>query len=293
VGSKASAGKSPYGRVGVVKILVTGGSGYLGGEVVGQAVTSRHEVHATYASSRPGRSDVVWSRLDVRECSDVETLVGRLRPHVVIHTAYVQSDWRTTADGAVHVAKAAARHGARLVHVSSDAVFSGTEVFYDEGAAPDPITPYGEAKAAAEAALRVIDPGAAIVRTSLIMGDGRSHVETLIHEIATRKRDGVLFTDEVRCPVHVSDLASALLEFAGNAAAGTLHVAGADAVTRHELGSLVALRDGLDPGTLRTGRRADLLPHTPVDVRLICTKTASSIRTRLRGAREFLTLPLG
>lgn len=276
----------------VVKILVTGGSGYLGGAVVRRAAASSHEVHATYASSRPGQSDVTWSQLDVRECSDVEQLVGRLRPDVVIHTAYVQSDWRTTADGAVHVAKAAAQHGARLVHVSSDAVFSGDEVFYAESAAPDPITAYGEAKAAAEAAIRAIGPGAAIVRTSLIMGDGRSHVETLIHEIATRKRAGVLFTDEVRCPVHVSDLASALLEFADNAAAGTLHVAGADAVTRHEVGCLIATRDGLDAQALPTGLRAELLPHTPLDVRLTCTKTIPLIQTRLRGAGEFLTSSL-
>ena len=42
-----------------------------------------------------------------------------------------------------HVALAAAAAGTRLVHVSSDAVFSGTAPSYDETHPPDPVTPYG------------------------------------------------------------------------------------------------------------------------------------------------------
>ena len=43
---------------------------------------------------------------------------------------------------------------------------------------------------------------------------------------------GVLYTDEVRCPVDVADLAAALLELAAAPLAGTCHVAGADAVSK-------------------------------------------------------------
>ena len=77
------------------------------------------------------------------------------------------------ADGAAHVAVATSALGIRLVHVSSDAVFSGREINYDESALPDPVYRYGAAKAAAETAVAAIDPSAAIVRTSLILGDGR------------------------------------------------------------------------------------------------------------------------
>ena len=54
----------------------------------------------------------------------------------------------------------AAAAGARLVHVSSDAVFSGTAPSYDETYPPDPVTPYGAAKAAAETAVKGITLGA-------------------------------------------------------------------------------------------------------------------------------------
>ncbi|MFI1303057.1 sugar nucleotide-binding protein [Streptomyces sioyaensis] len=79
-------------------------------------------------------------------------------------------DGATTADGAVCLAMAATRHGSRLVQVSSDAICSGSDVRYDESATPDPVTPYGAAKAAAEMAIRLFAPDAVIARTSLITG---------------------------------------------------------------------------------------------------------------------------
>nr|WP_269091113.1 sugar nucleotide-binding protein [Actinopolymorpha cephalotaxi] len=273
--------------------MVVGGSGYLGAEVVRQSVAADDEVVATYAS-RPVVSPAVgWRAVDIRRRSDVVALVADVRPDVVVNAAYVKPDWRTNADGAAHVAVAAAQVGARLVQVSSDAVFSGAASSYTENAVPDPLNPYGAAKAAAETAVAAIDPTAVVARTSLILGDGTSPHEAFVHAVATGVQDGVLFTDDVRCPVHVADLAAALLELAASGHAGVAHVAGPDPVSRYELGLLVAARDGLDPSLLPTGLRADLPVPGPLDVRLDCRRTQGLLRTRLRGAREFLAGPPG
>ena len=170
-----------------------------------------------------------WHKLDIRCRDDVTALALRTRPDAIINAAYLQSDWATTADGGMHVALAAAGAGARLVHVSSDAVFSGTAPSYDETSPPDPVSPYGAAKAAAETAVKGIAPAAVIARTSLIVGDGDSKHERFVHALAAGGTGGALFTDEVRCPVHVTDLAAALLELAAAPYAGVCHVAGADA----------------------------------------------------------------
>lgn len=77
-------------------------------------------------------------------------LTAVVRPDAVINAANRQPDWDITADGGALVALAAAAVGARLVHVSSDAVFSGRAPRYDDASRPDPVTPYGAAKAAAE-----------------------------------------------------------------------------------------------------------------------------------------------
>ncbi|SDS29336.1 sugar nucleotide-binding protein [Jiangella sp. DSM 45060] len=272
-----------------MKVLVVGGSGFLGGELVRQARAAGHDVAATYLT-RPGGDDgVVWRALDVRRRDDVGALVAAVRPDVVVNAAYRQSDWAITADGAAHVALAAAASAVRLVHVSSDAVFSGAAVHYDETAVPDPVNPYGAAKAAAETAVRAIAPHGVVVRTSLIIGDGGSPQEAFVHDLAAGRRDGVLFTDDIRCPVHVADLAAALLELAASARTGTHHVAGPDAVSRYDLGRLIARRDGLDGAALPAGTRAASGPPGPLDVRLDSRATQTVLQTRLRGAREFLT----
>jgi dTDP-4-dehydrorhamnose reductase len=274
-----------------VRLLIIGGSGYLGGVLTRQAVAAGHEVLATYLS-RPGDAGGTdWRQLDIRQRPDVDQTAAAVRPDVIVNAAYRHGEWQVTADGAANVALAAVRHGARLVHISSDAVFAGSATAHDEGAAPDPVSSYGAAKAAAETAIRAVDPSGAVVRTSLIIGDGGSPQEAAVHDLATGRRDGVLFSDEIRCPVHVADLASALLELAAADSAGIHNIAGTDALSRYELGCLIARRDGLDEALLPAGLQASLGLPRPLDVRLDCRATQARLRTRLRGAREFLARP--
>lgn len=194
-----------------------------------------------------------WFALDVWDRRHVVDLMAAVQPDVVVNTAYQQAHWTSTADGAAHVALAAARLGARLLHVCSDAVFSGHAPRYDETAPPDPTSSYGVAKAAAETAVRAISPDAVIARTSLIVDDGSSVDEHRVHSLAADASTGVLFTDDARCPLHVGDLAAALLELAAFGLADICHIAGADALSRHELGGLIVRRDGPGPAALPSG----------------------------------------
>ncbi|MFI6622440.1 SDR family oxidoreductase [Streptomyces sp. NPDC050528] len=271
-----------------MKVLVVGGSGFLGGELVHRAAAAGWETAATYCSGRPGTTPgTAWHRLDLRSPARIDELLTEVAPDAVVNATSGQSDWAVTADGSVRVAMAAARHGCRLVHVSSDAVFSGSRISYDESCLPDPVTPYGAAKAAAETAVRLLTPSAAVARTSLIIGYGGSAHERMVHELVAGTREGVLFTDVVRCPVHVEDLAGALLELALSDRAGMFHLAGPDALSRHELGVLIARRDGLDATRLPAARRAGTPAPGALDVRLVST----AVQGQLRGAREFLQLP--
>jgi dTDP-4-dehydrorhamnose reductase len=270
-------------------LLVVGGSGFLGMEITRQARRAGHPVVATFHSQVPSEQGVDWRTLDIRDRAGAIALAADVAPDVIVNAAYRQSDWATTAEGGMHVALAAAAADARLVHVSSDAVFSGAAESYDETRPPDPTTPYGAAKAAAETAITGVAPAAVIARTSLIIGDGGdSPHERFVHALASGAATGALFTDDVRCPVHVADLAAALLELARSPYAGMHHVAGADAISRYALGVLIAQRDGLDPARLPAAVRAGSGVAGPIVVRLDCTTTQARLATRLRGAREFL-----
>lgn len=268
-----------------MRLLVLGGSGLLGSELLRQSAVGT-DVAATYFSRTGTNPGVDWLQVDLRDRAKTLEVVRAVRPDAMINAAFRQDDWATTAFGAAHAAVPAAEVGARLVSVSSDAVFSGHDSPYTEDAVPDPVTPYGAAKAAGETAVQAILPQAVIARTSLIISDtGASEHE---HRTAAAVLgQGELFSDDIRCPVHVGDLAAALLELVGSDRIGVHHVAGSDPVSRYELGCLIAARDGLDSERIRRGLRAEHnLPQ--LDVRLDSTRTQRHLQTRLRGARSFL-----
>jgi len=214
--------------------------------------------------------------------------MSTVEPAAVVNAAYSQPDWAVTAVGAANVAVAARAAGARLVHMSSDAIFAGRPSPYVEDDEPSPVYPYGAAKAAAELAVRAVDPGAALVRTSMIVGDGDSKQHRLSLDLALGRVRGALFTDMIRCPIAVDDLASALLELVTLDYAGVLNVAGTDAVDRHELGRRIARHHGVDPDLVPAGTMASAGFRGPGELRLDSSRAASLLGTRLRGVDEFL-----
>jgi dTDP-4-dehydrorhamnose reductase len=274
------------------RLLITAGAGYLGSELVRQAARG-WDVVATYFSQRCEDAPVPYQALDIRDERAVVQMFDELRPAVVIHTAFRQDGpdlWATTAEGAGIVACAAHRIGARLIHMSSDVIFDGERAgSYNEQDAPCPITPYGEAKAAAERLVAQHHPGALIARTSLIYGGASlSKHEQLILEAADGDADVAFFRDELRCPVVVGDLAAALLELGRSTLAGPLHLAGADVVSRYEFARLVALAYGRSPDRLRAGFSAESGVRRPRNCALDCGRARSLLRNRLRGVYEVL-----
>jgi dTDP-4-dehydrorhamnose reductase len=246
-----------------VSLLVTGASGYLGRELL-------RRTDAVGTASRD---------VDVREQPAVAALLERLRPGAVIHTAYRGDDRATTLDGAVHVSAAAATVGARLVHVSTDVVFDGEKGEpYVEEDEPAPLTDYGRDKADAERGVLEAHPAALVVRTSLIYGGAEPGPQ----ERLAADPDASFFTDEVRCPIQVGDLAEALIELTRSELRGVLHVAGADRLSRREFAELLAGHP------VRGASSSDSGLVRPLDCSLAIDRACAVLRTRLRGAREVL-----
>jgi dTDP-4-dehydrorhamnose reductase len=253
-------------------LLVTGGGGTLGRELVSVAPKQGWDVRATWWTQRPDlRAD--WVQADVRDANAVARVVDGA--DAVIHTAYRQGEdaWSTNVDGSETVAHAAAT--CRLVHMSSDIVFDGTLGHYTEEDLPAPVNDYGRSKAEAE--LRVADahPGATIVRTSLIYGVPDGPQERLARE---GKR---FFVDERRSPVHVGDLAQALLEVLELEVPGPLHIAGADDVNRYDFAVLL----GADEASIEPAQTS---PERAPDVTLDSSEAAALLETRVRGVNEVL-----
>jgi dTDP-4-dehydrorhamnose 3,5-epimerase len=87
--------------------------------------------------------------------------------------------WQINATGPGMLAKAAAKHGLTLVHVSSDYVFDGSEEIHDENEPLTPLSVYGQTKAAGDIAVSTC-PKHYVLRTMWLIGDGPNFVRTMI-----------------------------------------------------------------------------------------------------------------
>jgi len=257
-----------------VKLVVTGGAGYLGSEVARLAVERGWDVLATQTTIPAPHGRAVT--LDVRDADAVHRLVMRHGPEAVIHTAYRRSEHDTIVRGSLAVAEAAARAGARLIHLSTDLVFDGEHgAPYPEEAEPRPVMEYGQAKLEAEHAVARANADATIVRTSVLYGKPGPQ------EALALRDDVEFFTDEIRCPTRVDELAAALLELTGIEHAGPLHLAAPQAVSRYDFARHLRAVLGGDPDAIRgaPGPRSGRARNVVLD----SSKAARLLETPLHG----------
>ena len=217
-------------------ILVSGARGMLGRDLV--SVLSQHLPPAEIIA-------LGHEELDITDEGAVRERVSEVGPAVIINCAgYTDVDgceaeperaFSVNASGPELLARAAARSGALLVHVSTDFVFDGSKgAPYREEDPPRPINTYGESKLAGEEAVRGLAPDHLIVRPAWLYGrHGTNFVDTILR-LARREQQLRVVTDQVGSPTWTVELASAIVALLRAGARGTYHAAGRGHCSRYE-----------------------------------------------------------
>jgi dTDP-4-dehydrorhamnose reductase len=240
------------------RLLITGAVGFLGRYLLHHAVSRDFIVagtlHRTPATAIP---KVGFHVCDLQQPERVKGLLDRVRPECIIHTACSDQGDGINAmlPAGGLLAMQAMERGIRFIHLSTDQVFDGMSPPYCEASSPNPINPYGRAKAETETLITAVNQQATIVRTSLLYDLRTADRQTahLIHAANTGE-SYCLFTDEIRCPVWVENLAEALLELSTKDHAGVLHIGGPAPLNRWEFGTALLDHFGLPvPSNIRQG----------------------------------------
>src|SRR6266699_5464713 len=242
------------------RLLILGATGQLGTDLVRAA-----------AAAGVDHVDAAHEDIDVTQGHSVALGIARYRPTIVINTAAFHrvdaceddphQAYLVNAVGALLVARAAGRAGARCVYISTDYVFSGDKPPAEDGrltpktawVEDDPVGPlnvYGASKAAGEEAVRLADPRYLIARVSSLFGTAppRNKGDNFIEAILKKARAGGplrVVSDQWITPTYTVDAARAIVRLALGGAVGIAHVTSADGCTWHALAAEAVRLAGL------------------------------------------------
>lgn len=188
------------------KILVTGCNGQLG-----KAIQKEYESEAAELIL----TDV--ADLDITDNAQVLQFVREHKPQVIMncaaHTAVdlCEEQWdlayRINAIGPRNLAIAATQTGAKLMHISTDYVFSGDgDHPYTEFDPVGPNSAYGKTKLEGERFVQQFAKNYFIIRTAWLYGDGKNFVKTMLKLSETRDNVSVV-KDQFGSPTSAKELA--------------------------------------------------------------------------------------
>jgi dTDP-4-dehydrorhamnose reductase len=239
------------------RIVIAGAGGQAGSCLAAEATRQGRDVLALTSSqwdiADPQAADRIVQTGDVVINCAAYTNVDGAESHE-------ERAYAVNAAGPEHIARACARVGARLIHISTDYVFSGqSSEPYELDDETAPLSVYGKSKLAGEQAVLAASPEAVVVRTAWVYtgADGKDFVAVMRRLAAG---DGVVevVDDQTGSPTYVADLVGALLEVAdGRVHAPLVHAANAGAVSRFGQARAVFEGVGADPGRVVPVSSAD------------------------------------
>jgi dTDP-4-dehydrorhamnose reductase len=231
---------APAGRCAV---LVLGASGLLGRALVA-APFGEPVVGTARSRLRPG-----LVHMDVFDQGRIAKVMREVRPRLVINAIGErrperwEESWAVQLNGAIPgvIARHCREAGARLLHISSDYVFDGTLASCGTSAPRRPLNVYGNAKVAAEDAVRAACPEAIVLRLPVLYGPVESLEESTVSGLLRTVLDGRRCQVDhwaVRYPTLTTDVAGVVVQIAGRneeLSGGTYHWSAAQGMTKLEM----------------------------------------------------------
>ncbi len=280
-------------------ILFTGGSGLL---ALNWAQAMRDRCTPTLGLHERNISlDKTYAKkIDLESVDKLMRILEELNCQVVVNTAGLASVEQCESEPALahhvnvtiasNVAKACANLGIKMVHISTDHLFSGHEPMVIEDHPISPVNVYGKTKAEAELRVSEINPEALVVRTNFY-GWGTSYRQSFSDMVikALRSHQKItLFQDVSYTPILIESAAKAVHDLIDLQVSGIVHVVGDDRISKYDFGLNIAEKFGLDSSKIVPGFLANQsrLTQRPFDMSLSNSKVRNLLGRRVGSIQE-------
>jgi len=235
----------------MMKLLVTGASGFLGWNICNHAQKD-FEIFGTVFSNPLEINGVNIISLDLTNFKDLKRIFKEVGPDGVIHTAaesrpaFCQTSPaesnKINVKATINLAGLCADREIPFVFTSTDLVFDGHNAPYRESDPVSPINIYGEQKVIAEENVMDRYSASAVCRMPMMFGLSSPAYPTFFQQTVRALKEGrelTLFTDEFRTPISGYTAARGLL-LALKKVQGILHLGSRERISRYDFGRLIA-----------------------------------------------------
>ena len=248
-----------------MKILITGSNGLLGQKLVELISTKDDHLIATAKSKLVINLPGEFHPLDITRLEDVENVMRKTKPDTIINTAAMtqvdqcetekEKCWLNNVTAVENLVTVCTKTTMRLIHVSTDFIFDGTQGPLDESAKPNPLSYYGESKLAAELVIQKSNIDWAILRTVLVFGVtkdmSRSNIVLWVKKSLEEGKTINVVNDQWRTPTLAEDLAMGCYLAAQKKAKGIYNISGYEMMTPYDIAIKTAEFFGLDKSLIK------------------------------------------
>lgn len=234
------------------KVLIIGSNGLLAFDLI-------------RAFKGDGKYGVIGSAhedFDVADKEAVERSIMEIKPNIIINTAVFfpvdeceknpRKSFEINTIGALNVAKAAKKTGAKVIFISTDYIFDGSKEYFTENDMPNSLNVYGASKLAGENLTKIANENHYIIRTSWLFGVHKSgkgnNFVALMLEKAKNGENIKVVDDQFGSPTYTHDLAFKIKELVDkNVPSGTYHITNSDFCSWYEFAEKIFELSNLKP----------------------------------------------
>jgi len=243
------------------KILITGGSGLL---AINWALSIRDKYDVTLLLHQR-KISLQGVRVDIAHLDSSDDCLGVLKKHkpdIVIHTAGLTNveecesnprlAYEVNVDLAKNMAIACNKQGIKLVHVSTDHLFSGNQEFSTEEAVTNPVNVYAKTKLLGEQQVLENQKDVIVIRTNFF-GYGAKYRQSFSDFILSKLKNNKqidLFSDVFFTPILVDELSKRTHQLIDKNVTGIFNVTSNERISKYEFGIRLANCFSLDSGLI-------------------------------------------